>query len=68
MQVVKFIYHTFLLCTMLVVKSQVKEIAGDMNVAVEFVDALDKKVESLIKEAIARAKANNRRTVMAKDL
>ena len=53
---------------MLVVKSQVKETAGDMNVAIDFVDALDKKVERLIKEAIDRAKANNRRTIMAKDL
>jgi len=53
---------------MVVVRSQVKEVAGDMNVAMDFVDALDKKVVELIKQAIARAKANNRRTVMAKDV
>ncbi len=53
---------------MVVVRSKVKELAGDMNVAVEFVDALDKKVEALVREAITRAKANNRKTLMAKDL
>ncbi len=53
---------------MIVVKSQVKDVAGDMNVAMDFVDALDKKVAELIKQAIGRAKANQRRTVMAKDL
>ncbi len=53
---------------MVIVKSRVKELAGDMNVAVDFVDALEKKVELLVKEAVDRAKANNRKTVMAKDL
>lgn len=53
---------------MVIVKSRVKEFAGDMNVAVDFVDALEKKVELLVKEAVGRAKANNRRTVMVKDL
>ncbi len=51
-----------------IVKSQVKELCGDYNVAGDFADALDKKVTALIKEAVERAKANNRRTVMAKDL
>ena len=53
---------------MVIVRSRVKEIAGDMSVAVEFLDELEKKAEVLVNEAIARAKANNRRTVMAKDL
>jgi histone H3/H4 len=52
----------------LVVKSNVKEHTGDMNVAGDFADELEKKVASLIKDACERAKANNRRTVMGKDL
>jgi hypothetical protein len=53
---------------MLVVKAKIKEIAGDFNVAGDFADALNKKTEQLVKEALDRAKANNRRTVMAKDI
>lgn len=53
---------------MLVVKAKIKEVAGDFNVAGDLADALNKKVEQLIKDACDRAKANNRRTVMAKDL
>lgn len=53
---------------MVIVRTRVKELAGEMNVAVDFVDVLQKKVELLVKEAVDRAKANNRKTVMAKDL
>ena len=53
---------------MLVVKAKIKEIAGDVNVAGDFADALNRKAEQLVKDALERAKANNRRTVMAKDL
>ncbi len=48
--------------------NQVKEVAGEFSVAGDFYEALDKKVEELIKKATERAKANNRKTVMAKDL
>jgi histone H3/H4 len=53
---------------MIVVKSQIKEITKGFNVAGDFAPALDKKVMQLISEACERAKANTRRTVMAKDL
>ena len=53
---------------MLIVKAKIKETVGEANVASDFAEALDKKVEQLIKDAVERAKANNRRTVMAKDL
>ena len=53
---------------MLVVKAKIKEAASDFNVAGDLADALDKKVQELVKAACERAKANNRRTVMAKDL
>lgn len=54
--------------TMLVVKAKIKEYATGYNVAGDFADALDQKAVQLIKDAIKRADANGRRTVMAKDL
>ncbi|MDD9953061.1 MAG: DUF1931 domain-containing protein [Candidatus Woesearchaeota archaeon] len=52
----------------LVVKSKIKECTGDFNVAGDFASALDAKVQNLVREAMARAEANGRRTLMAKDL
>jgi histone H3/H4 len=52
----------------LIVRSRIKEIAGEINVAGDLGDALDKKAEEMLRNAIERAKANGRRTVMAKDL
>ena len=51
-----------------IVMNKVKEIAGEFSVSGDFYEALDKEVEALIKKATERAKANNRKTVMAKDL
>lgn len=53
---------------MLVVKSQIKEVAQGFNVSGDFAEALDLKAIELVKAAIKRAEANGRRTVMAKDL
>ena len=53
------------------IKKLVKEIDRENNlssVAEEVGVALEKKVENLLGEAIKRAKANNRRTVMSKDI
>lgn len=58
----------FKMAEMLVVRSKVKDFVKDMNVAGDFADALSKEVEGLIKKAAARAKANGRRTVQARDL
>lgn len=52
----------------LVVRSRIKEIAKDMNVASDFSDALSKKVEELIADAIRRAKENKRSTIQPRDL
>lgn len=52
----------------LVVKAKIKDLAKGFNVAGDFADALSAKVEALVKEAMKRAEANNRKTVMAKDL
>ncbi len=53
---------------MLVVKSKLKEAVGECNLSGDFAEALDKKVEELVKKAAERAESNNRKTVMAKDL
>ncbi len=52
----------------IVVKAQVKSLTQGYNVSSDFVDELDKKVHGLVKGAIERAKANGRKTVMARDL
>lgn len=51
----------------LIVKSQIKDVAK-MNISSDFAPALDEKVKKLIEEAVARADANGRRTLMAKDI
>ncbi|MBI4450409.1 DUF1931 domain-containing protein [Candidatus Woesearchaeota archaeon] len=53
---------------MFVIKSNIKEAAGDICVGCDFHEALDRKVEQIIKDAAQRAKLNGRRTVMARDL
>jgi len=53
---------------MLVVKAKIKSVVPGYNVAGDLAEALDKKVEVLVKEAAARAEANGRKTIMAKDL
>ena len=54
--------------TYIVVKSQIKDLVGELQVSGDFAEALDKKVKEIIKQAITRAKDNGRRTVMSKDL
>ncbi len=53
---------------MLIVKSALKSAVPGFNIASDFAEALDKKVQELIKEAAKRAEANGRKTIMAKDL
>ena len=52
----------------LVTKTQIKSVVGDINISEEFYPALNQTVEKIIKKALERAKANNRRTLMARDL
>ncbi len=49
-------------------KSKIKEVVKDLNVASDVAEALNKKVEQLLLEAAERAKANGRRTLQARDL
>ncbi len=51
----------------LLVKTNIKE-ASEFAVSEEFIEALEKKVSEDIKKAEERARANNRRTLLARDL
>lgn len=53
---------------MIVVKSKVKEVAGNCNVSGDFADALNAEAVKLVKAAAKRAEANGRKTVQAKDV
>ncbi|MFB6094762.1 MAG: DUF1931 family protein [Halanaeroarchaeum sp.] len=52
----------------LIVKAAVKEALADKNVASDFYDALDEKVEELLEDAGRRAEENGRKTVQPRDL
>jgi histone H3/H4 len=52
----------------LIVKSNVQDVLDEMQVSAEFYDALDDEVEDLVAEAASRAQANDRTTVMPRDL
>jgi len=52
----------------IVVKAKIKDVAKGFNVAGDLAEALNVKVEALIKDACSRADSNGRKTVMAKDL
>lgn len=55
-----------------IVKSRIKEMAElegkAYNVSSDFLEMLDRKVVSLVKESCRRARDNGRSTVMARDL
>ena len=51
----------------LIVASKVKEFS-EINVGKDVYDKLDLLVQDIIKKGVERAKANNRSTLMAKDL
>ena len=58
---------------MVTARTQVREIIKEANVGVDnigadFMDKLDEKVKQLILDAVRRAKENNRRTVMGRDV
>lgn len=56
---------------MLLARTQIKEILKDEginNLAGDYLDRLEKKVEELVKDSVKRAKENGRRTVMGRDV
>jgi len=54
--------------TMLVVKSKVKDVAKGHNVSGDFADGLNELLVWMVGQAAARAEANGRKTVGARDL
>jgi len=52
----------------LVVKSKIKEAVSELNVSSDVPEALNEKVLRILHEGAARAKANGRRTLQARDL
>jgi histone H3/H4 len=52
----------------IVVRTKIKELTDNFSVSSDFGDALDEKVKSLVTDAMRRAEANGRKTIMSKDL
>ncbi len=52
----------------IIVKSKIKEAIKELRVSAGLAEALNKKVEKILKEAEERAKANHRTTVLPQDL
>jgi histone H3/H4 len=53
---------------MLLNRSKIKEIAGNMHVTKEFVDSLEEHTKQLLQRACQRARENNRNTLMERDV
>lgn len=53
---------------MIVVKSKIKEVAGDSNVSGDFAEALNKVAHTEVSAAVKRAEGNGRKTVQARDV
>ncbi len=53
---------------MLIVKSKIKELVKDCNVAGDFADGLNEVVIELVKKAEKRAVDNGRKTLQVRDL
>lgn len=53
---------------MKIVQSKVRAAVKGFRMSPDFFDALDKKVDMLVKDAVARAKSNGRKTLRDYDL
>ena len=54
--------------TNLIVKSEVKRVAGEFNVSRDVYDKLQRETTELVMKAAKRAEANGRKTICARDL
>lgn len=52
----------------IIVKSKIKELVGQYNVSGDFSEVLNEKVKQMIHDAVKRAEANSRKTIMGRDL
>ena len=50
-----------------IVKTNLRQ-SSELSVSEEFLEEMDKQVENLLRKAEERAKANSRRTLLARDL
>ncbi|MGV8140920.1 MAG: DUF1931 domain-containing protein [Candidatus Woesearchaeota archaeon] len=53
---------------LVIVKTKVREMAGTYSVSADFNEELNNKVKQIIQNALKRAEANGRKTVMARDI
>ncbi|MDO8642708.1 MAG: hypothetical protein Q7R76_03930 [Candidatus Woesearchaeota archaeon] len=53
---------------MLAVRSKIKEVCKDCNVAGDLAEGMNNVLNHFVRQAVARAQENKRNTVMAKDL
>jgi len=51
-----------------IVKTKIKDMVGTYSVSADFSEELNKKVKTMIDDAVKRAEANGRKTVMARDI
>jgi histone H3/H4 len=51
-----------------IVKTKIREMVGTYSVSADFGEELNKKVKQIIQDAVKRAEANGRKTVMARDI
>jgi len=51
-----------------IVKTKIREMVGTYSVSADFGEELNNKVKQMIQDAVKRAEANGRKTVMARDI
>jgi len=51
-----------------IVKTKIREMVGTYSVSSDFTEELNKKVKQMIQDAMKRAEANGRKTVMGRDI
>jgi histone H3/H4 len=52
----------------IVIRSKLRDVVKGLNISGDFPTALDEEVKLIISRAVERAKANNRKTLMGKDI
>jgi histone H3/H4 len=51
-----------------IVKTKIREMVGNYSVSADFGEELNNKVKQMIQDAVKRAEANGRKTIMARDI
>lgn len=52
----------------IIIRSKLKELVGNISISKDYAAALDKEVIKVIQKSVERAKANQRNTIMPRDL